>query len=90
MISADRPPQELQLEDRLVSRFAKGMIADVSLPDYETRLAILLEKAQQYELIIDTAVLDFIAEHVTSNVRDLEGISHRLLSSRGRRRACRR
>ncbi len=74
IISADRPPQELQLEDRLISRFERGMIADVSAPDYETRLAILAEKAQEYELFIDMAVLQFIAEHTTRSVRELEGI----------------
>jgi chromosomal replication initiator protein len=74
ILSADRPPQELQLEARLTSRFERGMIADVSVPDYETRLAILLAKAQEYELFIDTSVLQFIAEHVTRNVRELEGI----------------
>ncbi len=74
ILSADRPPQELQLEDRLTSRFERGMIADVSAPDYETRLAILTEKAQEYQLFIDMQVLQFIAEHVTKNVRELEGI----------------
>jgi len=74
ILSADRPPQELQLEDRLISRFARGMIADVSVPDYETRLAILAEKAKEYELFIDMTVLQFIAEHTTRNVRELEGI----------------
>lgn len=74
IISADRPPQELQLEDRLKSRFARGMIADVSKPDYETRLAILREKAAEHEIFLDSNVLEFIAEHVTRNVRELEGI----------------
>lgn len=74
ILSADRPPQELQLDDRLASRFERGMIADISLPDYETRLAILIEKAKEYELFIDMTVLQFIAEHVTRNVRELEGI----------------
>lgn len=74
ILSADRPPQELDLEDRLISRFERGMIADVSEPDYETRLAILVEKAQEYELFIDMSVLQFIAEHTTKNVRELEGI----------------
>ena len=74
IISADRPPQELQLEDRLTSRFERGMIADISEPDYETRLAILAEKAKEYELFIDMSVLQFIAEHTTRNVRELEGI----------------
>ena len=74
ILSADRPPQELQLEDRLTSRFERGMIADVSLPDYETRLAILAEKAREYQLFIDMTVLQFIAEHATKNIRELEGI----------------
>jgi chromosomal replication initiator protein len=74
ILSADRPPQELQLEDRLISRFARGMIADISHPDYETRLAILVEKAKEYELFIDMTVLQFIAEHTTRNIRELEGI----------------
>lgn len=74
IISADRPPQELQLEDRLISRFERGMIADVSAPDYETRLAILTQKAAEYQLFIEPQVLQFIAEHVTRNIRELEGI----------------
>ncbi len=74
ILSADRPPQELQLEDRLVSRFERGMIADVSLPDYETRLAILVEKAKEYEIFMDMVVLQFIAEHATKHIRELEGI----------------
>lgn len=74
IISADRPPQELNLEDRLISRFERGMIADVSAPDYETRIAILTEKAQEYEMFLDQQVLQFIAEHATRNVRELEGI----------------
>ena len=74
IISSDRPPNELNLEDRLVSRFERGMIADVSTPDYETRLAILLEKAREYELFIDMTVLQFIAEHAHKNVREIEGI----------------
>jgi chromosomal replication initiator protein len=74
IICADRPPQELQLEDRLISRFERGMIADVSPPDYETRLAILIEKTKEYELFMDMGVLQFIAEHATKNIRELEGI----------------
>lgn len=74
IISADRPPTELMLEDRLISRCERGMIADISDPDYETRLAILIEKAREYELMIEMPVLQFIAEHATRNVRELEGI----------------
>ncbi|PIR51071.1 chromosomal replication initiator protein DnaA [Candidatus Peregrinibacteria bacterium CG10_big_fil_rev_8_21_14_0_10_49_24] len=74
ILSADRPPQELQLAERLLSRFARGMIADVSMPDYETRLAILVEKAREYEIFMDAKVLEFIAEHMPTNIRELEGI----------------
>jgi chromosomal replication initiator protein len=74
IVAADRPPQELQLEDRLTSRFERGMIADVSAPDYETRLAILVEKVKEYEIFMDRTVMEFIAEHTTKNIRELEGI----------------
>ncbi|MBT3292691.1 chromosomal replication initiator protein DnaA [Candidatus Peregrinibacteria bacterium] len=74
ILSGDRPPKELLLEDRLKSRCERGMIADIDAPDYETRLAILTEKALEYELFIDPKVLQFIAEHATRNVRELEGI----------------
>lgn len=74
VISSDRRPDELHLDDRLISRFERGMIADVCEPDYETRLAILQEKATEYQLFIDLSVLQFIAEHTTKNVRELEGI----------------
>jgi chromosomal replication initiator protein len=75
IISSDRPPKELNiLQDRLVSRFERGMIADVGTPDYETRLAILAEKTKEYELFIDAKVLSYIAEHADKNVRQLEGI----------------
>ncbi len=74
IISSDRRPEELHLEDRLTSRFARGMIADVSEPDYETRLAILQQKTIEHQLLIDLSVLQFIAEHTTKNVRELEGI----------------
>lgn len=75
IISSDRPPHELMgLQDRLVSRFERGMIADVGLPDYETRHAILAEKAKEYGLLLDQKVIEFIAENATRSVRQLEGI----------------
>lgn len=75
VISSDRPPKELTLiQDRLVSRFERGMIADVGMPDYETRHAILAEKAREYGLLLDDKVLSYIAEHATKSVRQLEGI----------------
>jgi chromosomal replication initiator protein len=75
IISSDRPPRELNiLQDRLVSRFERGMIADVSMPDYETRHAILDEKSKEYGLLLDEKVIDYIAQHATKSVRQLEGI----------------
>lgn len=74
ILSADRPPSDLHLDDRLTSRFERGMIADLSAPDYETRLAILMEKAREYEIFLGHDVLQFIAEHATRNVRELEGV----------------
>lgn len=75
IISSDRPPRELSiLQDRLVSRFERGMIADVGVPDYETRHAILSEKTKEFGLLLDEKVLGYIAEHATKSVRQLEGI----------------
>jgi len=75
IISSDRPPKELSgLQDRLVSRFEMGMIVDVSLPDYETRLAILHEKCREHEVLIHKEVLEFIAMNVHESIRELEGV----------------
>jgi chromosomal replication initiator protein len=75
IISSDRPPHELSiLQERLVSRFERGMIADVGIPDYETRHAILSEKTKEFGMILDEKVLGYIAEHATKSVRQLEGI----------------
>ena len=75
IISSDRAPKELSiLQDRLVSRFEMGMIVDVAFPDYETRLAILHSKCQEYEILIHPEVLEFIAMNSQSSVRELEGV----------------
>lgn len=75
IISSDRPPKELDiLEERLRSRFEWGMMADVQMPDYETRLAILLDKVKDYEAFINPKVLDYIALNVQNSVRELEGV----------------
>jgi chromosomal replication initiator protein len=76
IISSDRPPQELHdvLQPRLKSRFERGMIADVQMPDYETRVAIITDRSKDYEIFFDRKVMEFIAEHVTDSVRSLEGI----------------
>ena len=75
IISSDKPPTDLAgVEDRLVSRFEMGMIVDVTLPDYETCLAILMGKAQELQCMISTEVLEFIALNINSSIRELEGI----------------
>ncbi|MGB3073099.1 MAG: chromosomal replication initiator protein DnaA [Candidatus Moraniibacteriota bacterium] len=74
VISSDRTPKAIPtLEERLRSRFEGGMIADISRPSLETRAAILETKAQEKGVIIDSASIHFIAEHVKENVRELEG-----------------
>ena len=84
VLTSDRPPHEIKtLEERLRSRFEWGLIADIAPPDYETRIAILKQKAQEEGIIIDDSVLAFIAEKITSNIRELEGIFNRVVAFRG-------
>ena len=83
VLTSDRPPSEIAgLEARLISRFQWGMVADIGLPDFEHRVAILKQKAQldRLELTIPDDVIHFIAEHVRSNVRELEGSIIKLLA----------
>jgi chromosomal replication initiator protein len=82
VLTSDRPPKEIPgLEARLVSRFESGMVADIGQPDLEHRIAILRKKQEQdhLEMTIPDDVLRFIAEHVRSNVRELEGCIIKLL-----------
>ncbi|MEK6767867.1 MAG: DnaA/Hda family protein, partial [Gemmatimonadota bacterium] len=82
VVTSDRPPTEIPgLEARLVSRFESGMVADIGQPDLEHRTAILRKKAEQdhLELTLPDDVLQFIAEHVRSSVRELEGCIIKLL-----------
>lgn len=82
VLTSDRAPKEIPgLEARLVSRFEWGMVADIGQPDLEHRIAILRKKAEQdhLEMAIPDDVLRFIAEHVRSNVRELEGCIIKLL-----------
>ena len=81
ILSSDRPPQTIPaLEERLRSRFQGGMVADVGLPDFETRLAILKLKASErnYELNLET--FTYIATHIQKNVRELEGALNRVVA----------
>jgi chromosomal replication initiator protein len=83
VLTSDRPPGEIpKLEDRVKSRLEWGMVADITLPDFEHRVAILKQKAQldRLELTIPDDVVHFIAEHVRSNVRELEGSIIKLLA----------
>lgn len=81
ILSGDRPPKELtELEARLQSRFEWGITVDVGAPDYETRLAILQEKARAREFLLPQDVAEFIAENVTENVREIEGVLNQVIA----------
>ena len=80
ILSSDRPPNAIaELEDRLRSRFEGGMITDVSLPDYETRLVILKAKLQEKNAALSEEILDYIATNVKKNIRELEGALNKIL-----------
>ncbi len=79
ILTSDRPPQDIALlEERLRSRFASGLIADVKKPDVETRMAILREKARRERIDVSDDILQLIADRVDSNIRELEGSLTRL------------
>ena len=81
ILSSDRPPRDIQfLEDRLKSRFEWGLLADISIPDYETRLAILRKKAQDENIVIDDFILSNIANKIDSNIRELEGVFNKIVA----------
>jgi len=79
IISSDRPPKAIpSIEDRLVSRFEWGMIADISSPDLETRMAILQMKCQEKDYNISKEIIGYIAENIQENIRELEGALNRI------------
>jgi chromosomal replication initiator protein len=79
IVTSDKYPQQLErMEERLVSRFASGLVADIQPPELETRVAILRKKAEVEEIDLDSAVMVFIAQVVKHNVRELEGTLIRL------------
>ena len=81
IISSDTPPRDIPfLEDRLKSSFEWGLLADISFPYYETRLAILRKKAQDESIIIDDIILSNIANKIDSNIRELEGVFNKIVA----------
>ena len=81
IISSDRPPKDIEtLEERLRTRFECGLIADVSSPDFETRMAILRKKEELEGYHIDDEIITYIATNIKSNIRELEGAFNRLIA----------
>ncbi|MFO7842409.1 MAG: chromosomal replication initiator protein DnaA [Bacteroidales bacterium] len=81
ILTSDKPPVEMQgMEQRLLSRFKWGLSADLQSPDYETRIAILKQKIYNDGINIPDEVIDYIASHITSNIRELEGALISLLA----------
>lgn len=82
VLSSDKPPKDLKgLDERLISRFQWGLMADIQSPDFETRLAILKKKSEDYGLHVSNEILEYIANSITSNIRELEGCLIKLLAN---------
>lgn len=81
VLTSDKPPKSIPaLEKRLLSRFEAGMVADVSQPDIETKIAILENKAKERNFNLDQNVLEYIANNVKNNIRELEGALNRVIA----------
>ncbi|MCH5151749.1 MAG: chromosomal replication initiator protein DnaA [Clostridiales bacterium] len=80
ILSSDRPPKEIKIEERLKTRFAMGIIAEINPPDLETRIAILQKKCNNKGYVLNIKVLSMIAEKITSNIREMEGMLNRIIS----------
>ena len=80
ILSSDRPPKEIKIEERLKTRFATGVIADIQPPDLETRIAILQKKCSNKGYALNIRILTLIAEKITNNIREMEGMLNRIIS----------
>ena len=81
IISSDKPPKEMEtLDERFRSRFEWGLIADIQVPDYETRMAILRKYAETSERTIDDEIIKYIANNIKSNIRELEGAFNKIIA----------
>jgi len=81
VISSDKPPREIpKIEERLISRFSWGLVVDIQPPDFETRVAILKKKIEKEPIEISDEVLNFVAEKITTNIRELEGALVRIIA----------
>lgn len=81
ILTSDKPPKEMEtLEERIRSRFEWGLMADIGLPDYETRMAILRRKLEADEMDLSDDILNYIANNIKSNIRELEGALNKLLA----------
>lgn len=81
ILTSDKPPKEMEtLEERIRSRFEWGLMADIGVPDYETRMAILRKKAESDNFDIDDDILNYIASNIKSNIRELEGALNKLFA----------
>lgn len=80
VITSEKPPKDIMLEERIKSRFEMGLAVDIQSPDYETRLAILRKKTQAGQYIINDDILVTVASRVRSNIRELEGVLKKLVA----------
>ena len=81
IISSDKPPKDMEiLEDRIRSRFEWGLLADISSPDYETRVAILRKKEEMDGYNLDDSIIEYIAKNIKSNIRELEGSLNKIIA----------
>ncbi len=81
VLSSDKPPKQLAtLDERLISRFGMGIITDIKVPDYETKMAILMKNAENCDIYISKDIIEYIANNINSNIRELEGAFNKIVA----------